>query len=497
MQDVYYSNNQADWTALEGLYINKLSPDKAITGVSLNRVGFATACVRGPLVPQTIPAEQFSAYYGGRDYGSGGAIIGKGWSAIQNKKWGNITVCRAAASDAATASHVLATATPTTIATLYANNCGAWGNGVTADVADATDGVSTHWNLTIHYLGASKTYQNLNTTAGNDNLADVLGNSINNLVSLVKNADGRPANATGIALAGGTEGTIAASDYVKALNLIAAFPGVACCLVPETAVDANNSAINARLVALAPLNPDRVFLAWAGKTNVYTDEITQKAAQITTSSKNLQWCYNEGSELDPSNANTVWTPPHVLKAAILSQTDVSIHAGDEDNLGLTASVTGVRYESLDRDTLILLKQAGISTLQKCEGGFRFGSDVDTTATATNDSQFPDERASQYLIQSVADACRHDVRKKATKSRKRSMVTKITDFLAADQKAEHVVDATDPDLGPGFIVDDKSTNSAFTKARHEHHILWRVRLIDHLLYLVFDTDIRTGMTIRVQ
>ena len=499
MQDVYNSTNPADWTALEGLYVNQLSPEKAITGVSLNRVGMATYCVRGPLVPQTIPASQFAAYYGGRDYGSGGAVIGKGWAAIQNKKFGNITVCRVCDPDAGVATHTLANATPTTIANIYANNPGLWANGVTYDVADATDGDANHWNLTIYYLGASKTYQNLDTTATHDNLVDVIGTSINNLIRVTKAADGRPANATGVSLAGGTEGTLAAADYVTALNLIAAYPGVACVLVPETAVDANNDTVNDRLTALAPLNPDRVFLAWAGKANAYADEISQKSSAsggIVTPSTNLQWCYNRCSELDPDTGATVWTAPHVAKACILSQTDVSIHAGDNDNLGLLAWVTGLEYESLDRDTLILLKAAGISTLQKVEGGFRFGSDVDSTATATNDSQFPDERAKQYLIQSIASAIRYDVRKKATKSKKRAIVQKILDFLRDDQKAEHVVDSDDVDLGAGFLVDDVSVNSATTKARHEHHVLIKVRLIDHLLYIVLDTDIRTGQTIVV-
>lgn len=496
MQDVYYSTNPADWTALEGLYINQLSPEKAITGVSLNRVGFAGYCVRGPLVPQTIPASQFAAYYGGRDYGEGGAVIGKVWAALQNKKFGNITVCRVCDADAGVATHVLANATPTTIANIYANNPGLWGNDVTYDVAAATDGDANHWNLTVYYLGASVTYQNLDTTANHDNLVSVIGNSINNLIRVTKAADGRPANATGVSLAGGTEGTLAAADYVTALNLVAAYPGVACCLVPETAVDADNATVNARLVALAPLCPDRVFLAWAGKSNAYADEISQKNSQITTASTNLQWCYNPATELDPDTGSTVTTAPHVAKACILSQTDVSIHAGDNDNLGLTAWITGLTYESLDRDTLILLKAAGISTLQKVEGGFRFGSDVDTTATATNDSQFPDERAKQYLIQSIANTIRYDVRKKATKSKKRSIVEKIKAFLRDDQKAEHVVDSDDVDLGPGYLVDDVSVNTATTKARHEHHVLIKVRLIDHLLYIVLDTDIRTGQTIVV-
>lgn len=499
MQDVYYSTNPADWTQLEGLYINRLPPSRAITGVSLNLVAMATYCVRGPEVAQVIPAEQFSAYYGGRT-GAGGTVISQGWKALDGKKFGLLCVRRVVASDAVAASHAMPDVNPTTIATITANSKGAWANGatggVTYTIADATDGNANHWNLTITYEGASKTYQNLDTTAGNDNLAEVIGTGINNLVVVTKDADGRPLNASNVSLAGGSEGTLAASDYVAGLNEIAAYPGVACCLVPETAVDANNSTINARAVVLAADSPDRTFMVWAGKYNAPADEITQKGTQITTAARNLQWCYNRPSQLDSDTSETVQVGPHVAKASILSQTDVSLHAGDEENLPLTAWVTAVETSSFTRGDLILLKQAGISTLQKCEGGFRFGSDVDTTATATNDSQFPDIRAEQYLVLSIASAIRHDVRKKATASRKRSVRTKIDDFLKADQKAEHVVDATDPDLGPGYLVDDVSVNSAASKARHEWHVLTRVRLIDHLLYLVLDTDIRTGQTIVV-
>jgi hypothetical protein len=501
MNDVYYSNTAADWVALEGLYVNKLPPDRAIVGVNLNLVGMAGYCVRGPVVPQIIPADQFAAYYGGRDYGSGGAVVGKVWAALQNKKFGRVCVCRVVADDAVAASHVLQNVTPATIATLTANNPGLWANGatggITYDIAAASDANANHWNLTINYLGASKTYENLDTTTGHDNLEEVVGNSINNLVVVTKNADGRPLNTVSTtSLAGGTEGTLAAADYVTGINAIATYPGVACCIVPETAFDSNNSTLNARLVALAPLCPDRVFLAWAGKSNSVADEISQKGSQITTAATNLQWCFNRAYEMDPDTSTQVLCAPHVAKACILSQTDVSIHAGDEDNLGLLAWINSVVNESLTRSELISLKEAGISTLQKAESGFRFGTDVDTTATATVDSQFPDERATQFIIQSIANNIRHDVRKKGTKSKKRSIIAKIRTFLSEDQKAEHVVDADDDDLGLGFLVDDVSVNTAATKVRHEHHVLIRVRLIDHLLYIVLDCDIRTGQTIVV-
>ena len=46
----------------------------------------------------------------------------------------------------------------------------------------------------------------------------------------------------------------------------------------------------------------------------------------------------------------------------------------------------------------------------------------------------------------------------------------------------------------FEVDSESVNTPNQRAQGEEHLLWRVRLIGHILALVLETEIATGTLI---
>ena len=485
MSDIYFSTNPADWTKLEGLYINEKQPAGFIRGVDLSTVGMATACVRGPLTPTIITSSaDFLNIFGGRDYGGGGTIIGQGWAAMLNKPFGTVVIRRVAAAAASKASHqLLATATP--IVQVNASSVGAWGLGITVDVTAPTDGISGHFNLTAHYLGRDYLYQNLDTTTGNNNLAQVIGTDPARPIDLVKLADGTPDDVAGAALAtGGSDGSVASSDYNTGLDDLANFPGVGVVLIPEAVPVA--ATVWSHLVTIAPTVADRIFLTWANvHTNGQSAEVSAEAAAITTTSDRIIWCYNSPYTIDPTTSLAFQQNPAIWMAAILSQVDVDIHPGSFQTEAVLAGITSLTQPGLSRGDYIALKNGGICALESTPSGFRFRSGV-TTNLNPGLTEITRRRMADFLQLSAAQRLQTYVKGKNTPEIRARMAGELVSFSQGLKSLGRIV--------ADFGINQTDVNTDPQRANGEEHILWQVKLIGHMLYLVLDTDISTGTVI---
>jgi hypothetical protein len=515
----FFTTNPSEFTRLEGLYINEKNPPGFITGISLNNVGVCGQTVRGPVdtAVEIGSPQRFIEVFGGRDYGAGGALINQVWRFLLNKPFGSVTVVRAAAAAAVKASFTVETGINglgTAIARIDASSVGTWGNNVYIRVEDASDGDSTHWNLRLNYLGKETLYENLNTSTGYNNLTEVVGDDHARLIDIAKLADGRPANFATITEAGfeaadtestdpvganfiklgttlveyvtvaGTNGTVAATDYTaanRALAQITDRKGIAVVAYAETdntIVDAINDQIE---VAAAASN-DRMFVIWSGThgdspSTVMTDAGGRRHDRII-------YCYNSPYTLDPETAVQIQTPPSDWMASILSQIDVDIHPGEEATKEFTAGITRLTKEDLTRTDYINLRAAGICALEN-DDGFVFVSGV-TTSLTSGKTEITRRRMADYLQLSAANRLKFYVKKKNTTSNRSMMVGELTAFCRTLQDDERIVE--------DFVIDNDTVNTPTTRAQGIEKILWRVRLIGHILHLVLETEIGTGVTI---
>lgn len=508
MADVYFTTNPSDFAKLEGLYVVERNPTGFISGRESQTIGLAGKCVRGPLTPYTITSPgEFLNVFGARDFGSGGALIGQAWAAMLNKPFGKLVIRRVAAADAVKASFTFEAAAGgagTPLLTITASSVGIWGNDVMCKITDATNADANYFNLTAKWLGKEVLYQNLCIAGAVDNLAAVLGADVARYIDLAKVANGRPVNtAAGVDGAdanafvnlgetvalftsvAGTEGTLAVTDYNLAMNDLAAEPGVNVCLVPE-AVTGSAATYHSNLVTLAAGVADRIFLTWAqahGQT--VAAEITQVAAQITTRSDRIVWCYNSAYTYDPQTAAEIQTAPHVWLAGILSQIDVDIHAGSHATLKYLAGISRLTNNALTTQNLRDLKAAGISTLERNTDGPQFRSCVVTLLTAGR-TELSRRRQVDFLQLSATDRLRYYVKGKNTPEERVGMASELTAFSAELRDTPRIVE--------DFEIDSASVNTSTQRAQGEEHILWRVRLIGDMLALVFETDIGTGTVI---
>lgn len=508
MSDVYFTTNPSEFSRLEGMYVSERLPQGFIRGLDLGTVGLATRCVRGPLDPQVITsAGQFLDTYGGRDFGSGGTLIGQGWLALLNKPFGTLVIRRVAAAGAVKASFTDETAAGgagTPVLRIDASSVGAWGNDVAYKIEDATDEDATHFNLTARYLGQEVLLEDCDISTGNDNLAAKVGGEVTRLIDLTKLADGRPVNTAAgvdgadadgwiylgqIGIAGftgvaGADGALAASDYNSGMDDLAVYPGVAVALVPEAVP--TPATYHSNLVTLASEVSDRIFLTWAqAHGQSVNTEVAQVAAQITTRSDRIVWCYNSPYTVDPETDAEVQTAPHVWLASILSQIDIDVHAGSFETVAHLAGISRVTSTSLSRSDLIALREAGICQLERTTEGFQFRSVV-TTDLTEGKTELARRRACDFLQLSAARRLRFYVKRKNTATNRALIAAELTAFSDSLRNAERVVEE--------YEIDQNSVNTDSQRSRGEEHVLWRVKLIGHILSLVLETDIGTGTII---
>jgi hypothetical protein len=517
-----FTSNPSEFTRLEGLYIFEQNPPGFIRGVNLGTVGIFGRCVRGPVdTPVTITSEsRFREVFGGRDLtadGSGGAIIGDVWRDLLNKPFGTLVVVRAALAADATASFNQEDTdggAGAEIISIAATSPGLWGNNVFFRVEDATDGDANKFNLVIRYLGATTTYENLNTQAGSDNLLATIGDDLANHVVVTKLNDGRPLNTdshTGAYLAAldtgaiggymalgtvvasftsvaGTTGTLTAADYTgtdRALDQIKEFKGVSAVLCSEADTEATVDSVNTAMITAAAASSDRIFLLWSGN---HADSVATVIADVGAFTRNdrVVFCFNSPKTLDPETGTLIEVPPHSWMASIFSQTDVDIHPGEEATKSYTAGISELRNESITRGDYILLREAGIAALERDEGFlFVSGVTIDLTPGLTEITR---RRSADFLQLSASGRLKFFVKKKNLAETRRVMGGEIISFSTQLQSDQRVVEE--------FEVDQESVNTEAQRAQGLEFILWRVKLIGHILHLVLKTEIGTGVTIEV-
>ncbi len=486
MGDIYFTSNPSDFAKLEGLYVSERKPPGFIRGIDLSTVGLAGKCVRGPLTPQLITSSgDFENIYGTRDYGAGGAIRGGVWAAMLNKPFGSVVVRRVAASDATVASHIFSDVTPTAICTISASSVGAWGLGVTVGIETASDADANHFNIRASYLGREVVYKNIDLHGGADNSAVVIGSDPARFITLTKTVDGRPLNASSLLSTGGSDGTLAVADYNTALDDLAVYPGVG--VVAITDIVPTVATMYAHLVTIASTVADRIFLTWAhAHGNTRAQEITAQAAAITTGSDRIWWCYNSPYTVDPRVSAEIQTGPDIWLASILSQIDIDVHPGAFETEAMLSGVTRLTNTSLSRGDLVALKAAGISTLERLANGFQFRSVVTTEVATPGLQEGTRRRMADFLQLSAANRLRSYVKQKNTPEIRALMAGELTAFSRQLQRASRVV--------ADFEIDQKSVNNDTNRAAGEEHLLWRVKLVSHMLALVLETEISTGTLI---
>lgn len=487
---VRYTKNPNDWkTGVNGLYIDQESPPPALAGVDLSTSGLLGKTVRGPATPFAVTSQSdFEAVFGGRELVPGGPAYSEVWKAYVALAWGTNIVQRVVASDAAAATHSFSDAVPTAIARVAASSVGVWGNSLQAAIENATDGVSTHFNLRVDWNGAQQLFENVDFTAAHDNSLLLVGDDPSNWIVLTKLADGRPINIVLTALTTGSDGTVTEPNYEAAADTLAAYDGVATVLCVEAPT--TPATFNAHMNTAALAHPEKFFLVWSGNpANSRSVEITAKTTQVPSAADNLIWCWNAPKILDPITQTKITLGPHVVLASILSQVDIPVHPGKKAVGALTANLKDIAFPALDFNERKLLRDAGIAALLRVKQtngySFRFIDAPSASYTPADPVEAVDVREIMWLIDSVEDALLDFVDEEDDDVRRAQMVGVIDGFSKGLKDANRVI--------KDYSISADGTSAA-DRARNIEILDWAVQLIGHSGKIVLRTNMGTGVTV---
>ena len=491
----------ADSQATPGrLYIKKRTSRTQLALAARRKVSCTGQAPRGPLTPVLVDNDKRL-----RDiFGEYDATLGKIHVSFMEKELYPAWVQRACAAAAVAASDNLADAVPATIATVTASSPGTWANACTYDILAATDGVANHWNFLFHDSnGKDWLVENLDTTAGNNNLALKVGDDPAVPFVLAKVADGRPINVSAQALntVAGTDGAIADTDFTgtgKTLETLAAHPEVKAVFVAER----SNATIKAKMKTLANASSDRRFIICADAST------TSSAAAITDSadyrSERVIYAWNHPIIVNPITGVKQTVEPCSFRAALISQTDPWIHAGDFDNSALVGGMVDLTNPGVTDADLDALVAAGISPLHKnaaLPSGFGFFADV--TTSLAGERQSATIAIQDYLVSLGAPAVLPNLNKPNTVERRLAHKLALEDISEREWRAGHGVDNYVDDDGiedetrGGYEVDIDSVNNATDRSNNIERVLWRCRIFGHMTTLIMEHEMGRGVRFRRQ
>lgn len=501
-----FTTNDADVTQLEGVYIKETTPPATVAETSLNIVGVYGVTLKGPTgVPTLITSEQrFIDVFGGGYLA--GVNINKVWTSLLNKGFSTLYVTRVFAAAAVKASFTMESASGgagVTTVRIDASSVGSWGNLLQFKVSAATDAVAAHWNLDIKDTITGKIwhYDNLDNSAATNNLAAKMGTDDARPVDLVALSTTRPSNSVvstdgadtlgycflGQTVAGytsvaGADGSVADGDYFgagKGLDTLATFKGPAVVYCAEY----TSVTLRAATKVFAAASSDRIFLVGSNDQTVLT------AAAITdvaiNRSDRMCYTYNHAYTIDPVTGQEVLTRPESWMAAVLANTDVDIHPGEEDTKKFLAGITRLYYPSITRADYVLFRAAGISAMEIDLGSPVFVSAVGTDLTPGR-TELARRRMADFLQLSAAYTLRFHVKKKNTEARRTAIAATLKGWLSGLKQQGRVVE--------NFLIDMDILNTPTDRTNGIQRILMRVDLLPHMLSIVLTTEIGTGVTI---
>lgn len=505
-----------------GVYVKEDAPAVPVRGQRNRVIGFAGTCVRGPTgkLVECATYQRFLDVFGDRDRNTkGGTIMGQVWKALQGKRWGRLYVARVAADDAVKASFTFETAAAgggTPVLRVDAANVGIWGNDVSINIYDATNGDANYFNLAVKLYGKVKVYENITIAGSADNTNSVIGTNDATLIRLAKIANGRPvthaatvdgADADGYVNLGevvgaftsvaGTEGTLANTDYTVTdgpMEMLNNARGIHACAV----VGNSAAAIKTKVETLSATSAQRVWYVCPDDEDVTFDDAVTERAGI--SSDRISYWFNHPYITDPITGEEIVEEPFVVVMSIISQTDPDVHPGDFDNAVLTKALRRVTFE-LGDTTRDALDAGGVSFIHRDQD--QNGNDVIipgnalTCDFAVNNQDLDARYMKDFVLDALAQRLRGDHFKGNTPANRAARASACSSFLNVLAKSERYIQTSEDGVPQYQYVNDMSVNSEDEQAEGIQRELLIARLIPKNKKILLQATIGVDATISEQ
>lgn len=480
---IFRSNNPTTWAEIDQIVIDERAPTPSVTGVATNIAGYLAQFQRGPEELVEIGSTQEFEETFGRSSFSGNQNL-------KNKKFGRLRVRRVVSSSAAASLLTLKDGSDADILTLTASSKGAWGDSVSVVVsAGSESGVKIEVkDNSVNAVLPSEIYDNVDLT-GKSQLevdqifapsrlvvATVIGTPTDNL-AILSETD----------LAGGSDGTVADTDYESALvdfeqeksaNFIFA--------------DKHNAAINGYLKAHAAATQDKMVII-AGSENDTVSAAIADVANYRDADGRIIYAYPwVQTRLDGVAS---FQSPASWMASLLSQTSPHIDPAYTANTQFLGGMLKLK-RTISRAQYIQLKDGGIAAFeQDPDIGFKLKSGVVTQILNSSKVMIFRRRMADYLTTSVAFFLKNFQNAVNNRDNRLACGASIRQFIQLREQEGILPGDDEVQGGLAKIVDVETLNTDDSIALGYFKILWKQRIFSSMRYIVLTAEIGESVVVR--
>jgi hypothetical protein len=474
---IYRTNNPLEFDEVDGIVIDEKAPSPQVQGVGTGVAILVGQFQRGLQALESISSiSDFQEKFGNSSY------IGN--IQLKNKKFASgMKIVRVIASDAAAAQVIADDGVTTDLLQFDAKSKGVYGNSLSVTIEAGTDsGVK----ITIKDGNANavlddEVYDNYVIASG---VAPFSSSNLVDVVLLASSAE--PALAAETNLAGGSDGTVADTDYEAAIQLCEAeWSGNILFL------DEYNAVRNAYLKTHAGLTQDKMVIC-AGPEAETVSEANAAVATLRDTDGRIIYAYNWVQTL--VNGVPTYTSPASWYASILSQSGPYIDPAYTDNSKFLFGVLGLK-KSLTRADYISLMDNGISSFEfDPDVGFKIKSGVVTQIANSSKLTVLRRRMADYLSVSIAKFLKSYQNAVNSQENRNAVKAAILNFVQSQEALGILPKDAEVQGGSAKLVDIASLNTDLSIAQGKFFIQYKQRIYSSMRFIVLRAEIGESVVV---
>jgi hypothetical protein len=484
---IFRTNDPTAFDDIDGIIIDETAPPSAIQGVAANIVILVGQFERGShdLTQVGSVGELFEAY--------GNNLAYEGLKALQNKKFGRLKIIRVEPTSSAKGTLTLddGGGSPVNVMTVTAKYKGVYGNSLKVTVAAGTTSGKkiTIEDTTTNAVLPIEVYDNVDLTAyASAAVANAAGIfSASRLVDVnVLAVTANPENMAATALASGSDGSLADTDYQAAIAK-AGVEGAGNILF----LDVYNTTRNGYLKTHAADTQDKMCVL-AGAEGDSVSTAISAVGSLRDDDGRLIYAY-PWVQTNISGSN-VYVSPASFYGALLSQSAPNIDPAYVQNSQFLAGITGLKL-TLTRSDYISLNAAGISAFEfDADIGYKIKNGVTTHILNTEKQPVLRRRMTDYLTNSAARFLKNYQNAVNSAENRLAVKAAIEAFVAQNQANRLLPRDSELRSGKATLVDVESLNTDATIAAGFFYVLWKQRIYSSMRYIVLKAQIGTSVAV---
>jgi len=474
---IYRSTNPLDWGEIDGISIAETAPPPSVQGVAANIALLVGQFQRGPSeVYEPSNTQDFLEIYGRSSF--------DGNTSLKNKKFGRLKIARVIATDAAKSSNTFDDGSTTDIITFTAKYKGAYGDNITVKIEDGTVASTKTYTITDDNTDSvvqPEVYANIaiaevdSDTFASSKLVDVT----------VESTASEPANAAATNLSGGSDGTVADTDYETAIGLLEEEE-----IGNVVFLDSYNATRAGYLKTHTANTKDKMVIVAGAEGDSRATAVTDAGNYRDTAGRIIYAYPWVKTTIDGS---ATYTSPASWLASVISQTPPHVDPAAARTRDFLVGATGLKL-NLGRTDYVALNKAGIATFEMRKGQMKLKNGVVTQISNSSKLTILRRRMADWLTASAANFFENFQNEPNRETDRNLMAAQLLAWVEGRERAGILPKDSEVKTGNAKKIDPDVLNTDASVAAGYNKILWKQRIYSSQRFIVLQAEIGESVVV---